>query len=347
MADQQTNTGQSNFTQVVSLLRQAESLLSSVSNSDNTVANNTNASLRPPNSSTVTENSNVDSVPSVATTSTSSDRSLANFRSLFSSYNRGSFRQNSSRASSAPPPKRKRTLSQFVPKDTWTHEFFCLADRHQNYQPTRGRKCDLQLAGGASNKDLVVIHPPPSGYSVPFLREASGLGQALAYIRPIQSSLNMDQVQPNSSQDMLSNSVQCPQVKCRHCHQELPMTEVRQHQQLCPEISSSYSLDGFLNMDEDEDDDLDDLPTTGSDEVVIVEEVVADEVLRPIFPQLSNDELREASERYLSVDDAIDGLLEKIPGGNGKYFSFIISNITSKKTGTSINEKLIFNKWKL
>ena len=69
--------------------------------------------------------------------------------------------------------------------------------------------------------------------------------------------------------------------------------------------------------------------------------------LRPIFPQLSNDELREASERYSSVDDAIDGLLEKIPGGNGKYFSLIISNITSKKTGTSINEKLIFNKWKL
>ena len=29
----------------------------------------------------------------------------------------------------------------------WTHEFFCLADRHQNYQPTRGQKCDLQLAG--------------------------------------------------------------------------------------------------------------------------------------------------------------------------------------------------------
>lgn len=112
MADQQTNTGQSNFTQVVSLLRQAESLLSGVSNSDNTVAKNTNASLRPPNSSTVTENSNVDSVPSVATTSTNSDRSLANFRSLLSSYNRGSFRQNSSRASSAPPPKRKRVCTQ-------------------------------------------------------------------------------------------------------------------------------------------------------------------------------------------------------------------------------------------
>ncbi|CAB3994112.1 Hypothetical predicted protein [Paramuricea clavata] len=75
MADQQTNdTGQSNFTEIVSLLRQEESLLS------------------------------------------------------------------------GPPPKRKRTLSQFVPKDTWTHEFFCLADRHQNYQLTQGQKCDLQLA---------------------------------------------------------------------------------------------------------------------------------------------------------------------------------------------------------
>jgi hypothetical protein len=160
MADQQPNTGQSNFTQVVCLLRQAESLLSGVSNSDNTVANNTNASLRPPNSSTLAENSNVDSAPSVATTPTSSDRSLANFLSLFSGYNRGSFRQNSSRASSAPPPKRKLTLSQFVPKDTWTHDLFCLADCHQNYQPTRGQKCDLQLAGLGRKKFLkkIVVH---------------------------------------------------------------------------------------------------------------------------------------------------------------------------------------------
>ena len=46
------------------------------------------------------------------------------------------------------------------------------------------------LRSGPSNKDLVVITPPASGYSVPFLRESSGLGQAVAYVRPLQKSLS-------------------------------------------------------------------------------------------------------------------------------------------------------------
>ena len=47
------------------------------------------------------------------------------------------------------------------------------------------------LRSGSSNKDLVVITPPPSGNSVPFRCESSGLGQAVAYIRPLQKSSNM------------------------------------------------------------------------------------------------------------------------------------------------------------
>ena len=43
------------------------------------------------------------------------------------------------------------------------------------------------LRSGPSNKDLVVITPPASGYSVPFLRESSGLGH---YVRPLQKSLS-------------------------------------------------------------------------------------------------------------------------------------------------------------
>lgn len=32
--------------------------------------------------------------------------------------------------------------------------------------------------------DLEVIEPPASCYTVPFLRDTSGLGQAIAYVRP-------------------------------------------------------------------------------------------------------------------------------------------------------------------
>ena len=40
----------------------------------------------------------------------------------------------------------------------------------------------LQTGAGGHSSSLSVISPSPNGYSVPFLRDESGLGQALAYI---------------------------------------------------------------------------------------------------------------------------------------------------------------------
>ena len=40
------------------------------------------------------------------------------------------------------------------------------------------------LRRGMSN-ELVMIDPPPNGYSVPFLRDIAGVGQAIAFLRPI------------------------------------------------------------------------------------------------------------------------------------------------------------------
>ena len=42
------------------------------------------------------------------------------------------------------------------------------------------------LRSGARPGELLLIKPPPSGYTVPFLRDGAGLGQALIYIKPIQ-----------------------------------------------------------------------------------------------------------------------------------------------------------------
>ena len=50
------------------------------------------------------------------------------------------------------------------------------------------------LRSGAPSSKLVLIAPPPGGYSVPFLRDIAGLGQALAYIRPLQMDLDTDAV---------------------------------------------------------------------------------------------------------------------------------------------------------
>ena len=37
-----------------------------------------------------------------------------------------------------------------------------------------------------------IVYPRPlRGYSVPFLRDSAGLGQALAYIRPLQKDIDL------------------------------------------------------------------------------------------------------------------------------------------------------------
>ena len=127
----------------------------------------------------------------------------------------------------AGPPAKRKEFGPFIAKETWIHDFFCPADHWQSHQPSRGNIFLLQDArqgrktvafnrkdgalafvekiesvypklkdagefelprSGPSSKDLIVIHPPASDYRVPFLKKVCGLGQALAYIRPLQRS---------------------------------------------------------------------------------------------------------------------------------------------------------------
>ena len=50
------------------------------------------------------------------------------------------------------------------------------------------------LRMGSPSSKLTLIYPPAGGYSVPFLRDAAGLGQALAYIRSLQMDLDTSAV---------------------------------------------------------------------------------------------------------------------------------------------------------
>ena len=132
---------ETNFETVVSLLRRAESLLSSrlsgnnVSGGAETIRN--------------TGGSN----PETVSSSERSDRSLANFRTLFARYNNTGGGSRSSlpapslgQARAGPPAKRKK-FGPFIAKETWTHDFFCLADHRQSHKPFRGDKFLLQDAG--------------------------------------------------------------------------------------------------------------------------------------------------------------------------------------------------------
>lgn len=51
------------------------------------------------------------------------------------------------------------------------------------------------LRSGSPSSKLSLITPPAGRYSVPFLRGSAGLGQALAYIRPLQKDLDTSALQ--------------------------------------------------------------------------------------------------------------------------------------------------------
>jgi hypothetical protein len=245
------------FSRVVGLLNEANRIIESIEKKDTGgsatgCANPSTSSANPSSSTSSAINSSTISsggTPSPSTSNSSmqqvscanglngggSSRAMANFRSLFGKYsNSGSKRPFSS---ATPASKRFKTSSStYTVKETWTHNFLCLADRFQNEQPTRAQKVDLQAAGlgrkrlvlnkndnaeefivkvenaypklkdqggfellrsGATNKQLTEIIPPPSGYSVPFLKDMAGIGQAIIYIRPLQCQLNMDAVTPS------------------------------------------------------------------------------------------------------------------------------------------------------
>ena len=168
---------------------------------------------------------------STSTGVNNTNRVLGNFRNLFAPYGNSNYKSTSSSQQLANPPKnRKKQNAAFYRRETWTHTFCCLADLEQCAPPSIKMKENLQKAGlgqkkicfhwkasaidvktkledvfpklsksggfdilrrGQQTSELVLIHPPHSGYNVPFLRDEGGLGQAVAFIRPIQNNLDM------------------------------------------------------------------------------------------------------------------------------------------------------------
>ena len=119
---------------------------------------------------------------------------------------------------------------KWKPKETWTHQFVCLPDVDCNTVPNRSEKARLREAGlgdqrviftnkkgghdhvkqtlesaypkikegggfqilRSSGRRLEAIDIPPTGYTVPYLKDT--LGQAIAYICPLQRGLNTQPV---------------------------------------------------------------------------------------------------------------------------------------------------------
>lgn len=83
---------------------------------------------------------------------------LNNFRSIFAPYNQvprvplmSTLQQRKHR-----PSKQKQRGIFFQPKETWTHEFFCLARKGQNRVPSRAEKFELQA--GSLGRRKICFH---------------------------------------------------------------------------------------------------------------------------------------------------------------------------------------------
>jgi len=159
---------------------------------------------------------------------------LSEFRNLFSRYSSNQSQRTPGPARSQRTTARRgeKRWTPYKVRETWTHEFVCLGCPDATSVPNKSEKIKLQNAGlgrrkicfGCSDSakvlqdklekeypklrsgggfelmrsgmhnSLMVIIPPMGGYSVPFLRDQAGLGQALAYIRPMQKGLDMSDV---------------------------------------------------------------------------------------------------------------------------------------------------------
>ena len=244
MADHGSCSGTSSLSRAINLLREATTLIANEStvlgsSSPTTLRSTFSAtnvgSIR--NTTLITAGTNSVTTSALAPLTPHRNTTvLGNFQNLFGRSHDGSHsfhsRQQSSRPSAS--KKAKKTKGFFQVKETWTHEFHCLANCNQSQAPSRKEKIDLQNAGlgrkkivfssncdafalkdklyevypklkegggfellrsGSTANELVRIKPPMAGYSVPFLRDVSGLSQALAYIRPLQKKLSMEVVE--------------------------------------------------------------------------------------------------------------------------------------------------------
>ena len=181
---------------------------------------------------------------SLARNSAANGRVHDNFRSLFSPYGRETSSTSSSSVQSLSAGERRKRNTFFFKRETWTHEFFCLADKDQMVVPSRSLKVQLQetclgrkkvclngtadatevkttleesypklkegggfeiLRRGPSLSELTLIPPPPSGYTVKFLRDSAGFGQAIAFVRPLQCNLNREAIKPVSDHSQVGN----------------------------------------------------------------------------------------------------------------------------------------------
>ena len=92
----------------------------------------------------------------------------------------------------------------------------------------------LRADRGGNTRPLISIQMPNTGYTIKYLKEAVP-GNAVIYVRPIQSELDVSVVEKGDGATVFT--------KCVNCQEDVPLVEIKQHSDVCKGASSSCTND--------------------------------------------------------------------------------------------------------
>ncbi|XP_028412592.1 uncharacterized protein LOC114535489 [Dendronephthya gigantea] len=218
---------------------------------------------------------------------------------LFAPYRREAT-SNRQTVQEAKPPKPKRQRCSWVPMfnplPTWTHRFCLLSDKNANIAPNITEKEKLKAMGLGKN-----------GYSIPYLRDESPLRQAVAYVRPLQKSIDTINTCEVEANEAISgaNDTDGPTVPCLKCNMQIKIDEesMLTHQRF------------HIEEEEQETQNLSDNKIDGDEEKIIDhtgDDTLTQEInrMQEMFPNAQRQTLLETLRANdYSTEDAVSDLL--------------------------------------
>eukprot|EP00794_Sanderia_malayensis_P013336 gene13336-14714_t len=148
----------------------------------------------------------------------------------------------------------------------------------------------LRADRGGPMRPLVLIPMKKDGYPIPYLKELAT--SAVIYIRPVQSSLSMEEtvLAPDEKQDF---------SECVNCHAQIAVQEMCMHGSSCPGGSSNASQE--LSMD---------TFCTDSDNTSSINRSWNEELIS-VFPNVTEVKIIEACTKSDLLEEASEILCEQ------------------------------------
>ena len=165
---------------------------------------------------------------------------------------------------------------------------------------------------------------PPEGYNIPYLKEVIG-GSTLIYLQPMKNSLSMEKV---------TNSIHTnyPCTKCSRCEKQIPIVNLREHNNSFEENRLPDLPD--LDLEEDENDDV--FCIDGPSSSKSPDEWTS--LLKAAFLNACDKDVEDVSKLAVNIDEAAVLLLEKInpideatKENNDKPFNVLLDSFIAKK----------------